>query len=261
MTNPRLDAAYAAQVKTTRARVEQFVQGRFAAGQYRDEDLVRFLNQVVPVVKAGQRQVSALTDAYLSRVLTEALGAPIAPRGPIDTSMLRGVPDDTVYTRPFVTVRTELAAGKPYAQAVKAGAARAMDIVATDMQLAKTHTARSILGQTSGVVGYERVLTGAQSCALCYVASTQRYHVEDLLPIHPGCDCGVAPIVDTGQQIIYPDRLAATHQAVEDRLGSQDPGARAPDYRKQIVVHEHGEIGPVLAVRGQHFAGRTVMDT
>lgn len=260
MANQRLDAAYAAQVKATRARVDQFARSRFLAGQHRDSDLERFLTAVVPVILAARKQVSALTDAYLSQTLSALLGTRVAPRGPIDTDLLRGVAVAEVYSRPFVEVRTKLSLGLTYDAAVSAGVARLTDITLADMQMAKRNTAQSVLSQTGGVIGYMRTLTGNVNCAMCYVASTQMYHKEALLPIHPGCDCGVIAVADKGEQVINPSRLTATHEAVEDRLGASDSGARAPDYRKQLIVREHGELGPVLTVRGQHFQGRSVMD-
>lgn len=269
MATPRLDAAYAAQVKATRARVMAFAQARFGAGQYRDADLERFVAEVVPVILSGRRQVSQLTDAWLAAKLTAILGKRVKPRGAIDTDSLRGVDANEVYARPFVTVRTELSNGKVLDAAVSIASQRLGKMIASDMQLARTHTARDVFSHTSEVQAYERTLTGAMSCALCYVASTQRYHTEDLMPIHPGCDCGVEPIVDTGEQTIYPERLQAAHEAISQRFGGSDVSGREvvgindpkfKDYTKALIVHEHGELGPVLAVRGQHFAGRSVMD-
>jgi hypothetical protein len=251
-SNPRLDAAYVAQVKSVRARVEQYALARFGAGQHRDADVQRFVAQVVPVILAARRQVSSLTDAYLSRVLG------IRSLGPVDTDSLRGVPAAEVYARPYQTVWTKLSEGLPYDAAVSAGAARLTDIALADLQLAKTHTMRTAY-QSAGVERYVRTLTGNVNCALCYIASTQTYASGDLLPIHPGCDCGTAP-VQAGGRAVMDKTLTATHEAVEDRLGVSDSGARNPDYRKQLIVHEHGELGPVLAVRGQHFAGRSVLD-
>jgi hypothetical protein len=268
MATPRLDAAYAAQVKATRARVTAFAQARFGAGQYRDADLERFVAEVVPVILSGRRQVSQLTDAWLAAKLTATLGKRVKPRGGIDTDSLRGVDATEVYARPFVTVRTELSNGKALDAAVSIASQRLDKMIASDLQLAKTHTAQDVFSNTPAVQAYERTLTGAKNCALCYVASTQRYYKEDLLPIHPGCDCGVEPIVDTGDRIIYPERLQATHEAIDQRFGTSDVSGREvgindpkfKDYSKALIVHEHGELGPVIAVRGQHFAGRSVMD-
>jgi hypothetical protein len=172
--------------------------------------------------------------------------------------------------------------------AIEAGRRRAEGLAATDLQLAKTHSSRLALAGRGDerIVGYRRVLTGAENCAMCVLASTQRYHVEDLLPIHPACDCAVAPIVgrqDPGQTInsvtvtegaqavrstsrganVFSgddlvnlgDLLEPLHEEIEKRFGRSDRGGRQIDYRKLLTVHEHGEIGPVLAVKGQHFAG------
>lgn len=227
----RLDAAYVAQVSAVRTGVEGFAQSRFAAGEYRDADLERFVSRVVPVALAGRKQVSALTDAYLSRVLTTTLRRPVRPRGPIDTDGLRGVDPNEVYARPYVTVRTKLSAGLPFDAAVSAGASRLTDIVLADMQLAKTTTAQSVFSQTEGVTGYRRVLSGGKNCGLCATAATQRYHTDDLMPIHPGCNCGVEPLAEPTGQVATP---------------------------KSVAVHEHGELGPILAVPGQHFDGPAV---
>lgn len=261
----KLDEAYAAQIKTIRTRLDAFTSSRFKAGQYRDTDMARFIKETVPVILAGRRQVSALTDAYLAQVLSQQLGKRVAPRGPIDTNALRGVDVKEVYARPFITVRTKLSEDKTFDAAVSAGVSRLNDILLTDLQMAKTYTAQNVISNSSErITGYERILTGSKNCALCIVASTQRYHRGNLMPIHPGCDCGINPIADSGKQIIHEARLEAIHQQVQEFFGGTlDPDAirsgRTPDYRKLIVTHEHGEIGPLLAVKGQHFAGPSVI--
>ena len=254
-SNPRLDAAYATQAKAIRARVEAFTLARFAAGQHRDADLARFVSQASSVVLAGRQQTAALTDAYLTQVLRSA-GLTVPAHKAIDTAALRGVAVEEVLARPFTTVRVALSEGSTYGVAIKAGAARLTDIVATDMQLSKTHTARGIFSRTGGVHGFSRVVSGGKTCALCYIAATQRYSKEDLMPIHPGCSCGVDPITDGNpwDQDAADQQLEDTHAAVFDRLGVSDSGGRAPDYRK-ITVNDHGEIGPVLGRAGDHFTG------
>ena len=251
----RLDLAYQAQVKALRKRVTDVATARFTAGQYRDADLERFVAEMVPLILAGRRQMSQLTDQWLATRLSASLGRKVKPLGPIDTDALRGVDAREVYARPFATVRTEVSRDKALDAAVAIASQRLRKTIESDMQLAKTHTARHVFSGTDGVTGFIRTLSGPKNCALCYVASTQRYHKGDLLPIHPGCDCGVEEITDRGEQVIAPERLRATHEAVEDRFGSSDSAARAPDYRKLILVEEHGELGPVLTVKGHHFTG------
>jgi hypothetical protein len=245
-----LDERYAAVVKRVRKRVTDYAVTVYGQGQHRDPDRDRFVALVVPVVLAGQRQVSALTDAYLAQVLTTTLGRPVRPSGP-SSDYPRPTAPAEVYARPYVAVRTALSEGTRYPEAVAVGLERLKDITATDIQLAKTHTARSSFTR-NGVQRYQRVLTGSQSCALCYVASTQTYSRADLLPIHPGCDCSVAPVIGDFDR---DSELAATHEAISERFGTSDPSARAIDYRKALIVQEHGDIGPVLTVKGQSFTG------
>ena len=151
---------------------------------------------------------------------------------------------------------------------MKAGQERLDSLAATDLQLAKTHTAQQALSRDARVVGYRRVLEGTYSCGLCIVASTQRYRKAELMPVHPGCDCDVVPIYgdrDPGR-LINAGALADVHAAVKDRFGVDSEAARAIPriydgkgdptlYRDVIVTHNHGEIGPVLGVRGQDFTG------
>ena len=251
--NPRLDAAYATQAKAVRARVLAFTKARFAAGQYYGADEALFVSQVSSVVLAGRRQTAALTDSYLTQVLKSS-GLKVPAHKPIDTDALRGVDVAEVYARPFVTVRSKIYDIGINA-AIQAGTARLGDIVATDMQLAKTHTAQSIFSKTDGVHGSMRVVSGGKTCALCYIAATQVYGNAELMPIHPGCGCDQVPITDDNpwDQDAMDKQLEDTHAAVFDRLGVSDAGGRAPDYRK-ITVNQHSEIGPVLGVKGQHFA-------
>jgi hypothetical protein len=257
----KLTVSYEEQVKAIRDKVSQYVAGQFRMGQFRNADQARFVDQVVPYVLAGRQQVSNLTDAYLTRVISSALGKPLPLRGAIDAAAVRGVPAAEVYARPFTTVWTALSQGKPYDEAVRLGAARAESLVLTDLQLAKTTTAQDVLANAGDqVIGYERIPSGEGTCALCWLASTQRYHREDLMPIHPGCNCDVGPIIDTGVQVIYPDRYEQVHQAAADFAGNYDTGGRnlgigdAPyDYAHLVVENMHGEMGPLLGWKGVDF--------
>jgi hypothetical protein len=254
--DPRVQAAFRQQSLAVRTRLQQFAAGQFAAGQYRDADLARFVRQVTPHVLAGRRQVSAMTDAYLTQVL-QSSGIKAPRRGPIDTAALRGVPVEDVYARPYQTVWTSLSNGNAYDAAIAAGAARLGALIATDLQMAKTYTARDVFSHSKGVTGYMRVPSGVNTCALCEVASTQMYSRDDLMPIHASCGCSVEPVTreNPWDQEAADQRLMDTHASVYDQLGMTDPGARAPDYRHVVVTNENGEIGPVLGIRGQRFTG------
>lgn len=228
-------------------------------GSWRDADQPRWLSLAVPQVLGAQRQMASLTEVYLSALLGDMTGRPVRPRGVSAPTgeQLRGVNPEVEYARPFNDLYSTLGEGRTLDVAQSAATRRLEQLVATDLQLAKTHSAREVMQSEEKVVGYRRVLRGPQSCALCMIASTQPYRKADLMPIHPGCDCGVVPIVagqDPGQ-LINASRLEDVHAAIRDAVGASDRGGRRVDYRDYLVTHEHGEIGPVLARRGEHFTG------
>ena len=228
-------------------------------GAWRDINAEQFLSRVLPLIAGGMSQTAAVADAYLSLMLTDQLGRDVPPKG-VDAKTLRdirGVPVSEVYTRPVKTTRAAIGEGLTLGQAAKRGLDRLIDLTTTDLQMAARRTAHGVLSSTRGVAGYRRVLTGAENCGLCAVASTQRYHRGDLMPIHPGCDCKIAPIVgsqDPGH-IIDEQRLECLHDAVAQRFGDDAVNRGARDSRDMIVLETHGELGPVLTVKGHRFTG------
>lgn len=244
-----------------RRRVLAYVEQAWGQlGSHRTADIERFVRAVVPIVEGGQVQLAALTDSYLAVMEQQVLGAAVRPVGIAREAVtgLRGVPPAEVYTRAGVTVWSALADGVPYDEAAARGLRRALSIAETDMQMAERKAAQTVMAGKPGVVGYRRVLTGSESCAMCAIASTQRYRKDRLMPIHPGCDCKVAPIYgreDPGQ-VLNADRLEQIQDLVVERFGGEDrTGRNAADFRDLVVTHDHGEIGPVLARRGDTFTG------
>lgn len=198
-------------------------------GDYRNPK--PFLKKITPIVEGAQRQAATMTAAYLTAVTLELTGDRI--RVPVPKLNLRGVQTADVYERPFLTVYRVLSQGRPITEAAPAGRARLDSTTATDLQLARTHTSRAFM-QESGATGFSRVTDGG-CCELCELAADQTYRTDDLLPIHNRCSCSVEPVFASRQP--------------------QPPqGAPAPNEdRGRPVVEEHGELGPVLVVAGQHF--------
>lgn len=247
----RLTEAYETQVHAIRQRLVRFGLAYWGAmPDYRDAAVEAMIAAIVPRVIAGQLRTAELTRAYLARCADE-LGwkAALPPVDADEATGARGVPAEVVYRRPAVDVYTALKNGKPLDQAVSEGATRLEQLIGGDMQLAKTHQARASMGAYPAQGSYyRRVLTGRESCGLCVVASTQRYHKADLLPIHPGCDCNVQPLPAAlaDSQVIDPERLEQVHAIAEERLGALDRGGRDPDYMRMLRVEHHGEYGPTL---------------
>lgn len=255
-----LTAQYIAGQRQLRSAWLEFVRRWFAASQsFRDADAERYVAQVVPVALGAQQSMASLTWAYLTRMLAEVFGgtpqgAPLSI-GSVSGTALRGVDPQVVYRRPFSTIYAELAKEQTLTEAVTAGERRAKLIGLTDLQLAKTHATRAVYAGHERVQYFRREFTGDENCGLCIVASTQRYHKGDLMPIHPGCDCVPVPIdaqTDPGQ-VLDRELLDAAHAAIRERFGIADAGGRAPDYRKILLVRQHGELGPVLTVAGHKF--------
>lgn len=247
-----LTEAYDSQVHAIRQQITSFGQAYWdSLPHYRASAVEDMIQAIIPRVAAGQLRIADLTRAYLAQCARELGWKVVLP--PIDQDEIRGargVDPRVVYRRPAVDVYTALAAGKPLPQAAAEGRLRLTQLIGGDMQLAKVHASRqSMRGYPEEGQFYRRVLTGRENCALCVVASTQRYYRGDLLPIHPGCDCGVQPLPPglAVNQVIDEDLLEQVHQITADRLGVSDRGGRTPDYRKLLTVSEHGEYGPTLS--------------
>ncbi|MET0716404.1 MAG: hypothetical protein ABWY57_15975 [Mycetocola sp.] len=270
-TPEQVIVGYNEAVHSVRERVEQFARTAWlTAGSWRDEDIDRLVRMIVPRVQAGQLRTAQLTSVYLASLETVRTGVRVAP-APVARDMVtsaRGVPAADVYRRPAVTMYTALANGARVSDAIEAGVNRLTSLVGTDHQLAKTTQARESLSGR-GFTYTRRTLTGRENCAMCAIASTQRYHASELMPIHPGCDCGVDTVeagADPGQ-VLEPERLELIHDAIDAEFGGSDRGARyldggnnRSDFLDLIVTHEHGEYGPTLAWREQHFTSASDID-
>ena len=248
----RLAEAYDSQVHAIRTQITAFGQAYWdSLPHYRASAVEDMIEAITPRVTAGQLRIADLTRAYLAQCAVELGWKVVLP--PIDQDEIigaRGVDPRVVYRRPAVDVYTALAAGKPLPQAAAEGHLRLTQLIGGDMQLAKVHASRqSMRAYPREGKYFRRVLTGRENCALCVVASTQRYHRGDLMPIHPGCDCGVQPLPPglAVNQVIDEDLLEQVHQITATRLGVSDRGGRTPDYRKLLTVSEHGEYGPTLS--------------
>ena len=234
-----------------------FVSSAFSnLGSWRDDDVERYIKQIAPALNGAKKKAAVQTVTFY-RAIANLTGQdwkqPVITASDLTTKALRkGVGTDLVYKRPFVDMRTALSNGASMTDAINAGARRAQSLAETEVQLARRNAGLKVRKANDRIVGYVRTLTGFENCALCYVASTQRYTKSDLLPIHPGCDCGEMPIYGTQDpgQVINEVRLEATHESIAKRFGVSARDAREIDYRA-IKITEHGEMGPMLTIRKQ----------
>ena len=237
-----------------RRRTQDYAEREWRGlGSWRDADVERFIAKVVPVIESGQAKVGQLTNSYLSAI---ARAGGFTPTPDVSVVNPRGTPLDEVYRRPAVTIYTQLSLGTPLDEAVNISAQRLRSMVATDMQLAQTHTSMERVKQDGKVVGYQRVLSPGENCALCAIASTQRYRKAELMPIHANCSCSVVPLYgrsDPGQ-VINAERLAD----VQEQLKAQGVQYTQNGFKsdRSIRVNTHGEVGPVLGWADQRFTSQ-----
>lgn len=260
------DTEFAARRRGLSTQLVLLLAAMFRAlGSWRGPDVPRFLEQAVPTVAAGQETLAQLTAVHVAASAAEVFGVDVevpALESGAFASLRTGVTPQQVYTRPFVALRTALSQGETLDAAVEAGVTRLGQIAEMDMQQTYAHASQAAMQALPARTRpqfWARVLQGTENCAMCVVASTQRYRRGDLNPIHPACDCLVKPLNTTTDpgQVIAPELLEQVHAAVEEMTGRTDRGARGPDYRKLMVAitDRHGELGELLHRPGDHFAG------
>ena len=232
-------------------------------GSWYDRDRDRFVEQAIPQLRGGQTALSSLTSAWVVQQLGRALDLTLAPPGIPESSIFNlrnGVDDFEVYARPFTAIYTALSKGLSLDAAVNAGSTRLSEIAEMDLQSTYAHASRAAmeeLPEDAKPRFWRRVLIGSENCAMCVLASTQRYRVENLNPIHPGCDCEVRALPgreDPGQ-VIDEALLDKVHTAVEDLTGVKDLGGRAVNYKHLVtqITADHGELGELLVRPNDRF--------
>lgn len=160
-------------------------------------DRERALDVVVPTVEAGQRASVNLVNAYMvasSRAAGHDATAHALDPNDYTTTTLRGVDARDVYSRPWGALGGQLALGSEYTAALQSAQFMAGKLARTDLQMAHRQAAHDWIAGDERVVGWRRVLGGSKHCALCQQASTRTYRTSDLMPIHEGCHCTVAPV-------------------------------------------------------------------
>lgn len=206
---------------------------------YRNSNVAGFAKKAASITEGGGIQVQRFTSAYLGALQSAATNQPFRPPALsprlVTSKALRGVSAVDLFQRPGANVYAALAHGRPFDAAVHSGMARAINLAATHLQLVKTHTAREVFSRDPAVTRYKRVLGGGDTCPLCVAAADGVYNSEDLMPIHPGCTCGVAPVfgrIDPGRSI---NQKVSSDETVE------------------VAVREHGEMGPLLTRASDDF--------
>lgn len=268
-------AAYQEQQIALRAAAQSTVEAAWnGLGSYNAADVQPFVDAIRPVVTAAQQQAASMTDGYIATLGAEVTGDPalyaaLDPNDYVGAAVRNGTPFDEEYRRPFVQVWSDLAGGVQWTAAIIGGARRLGLLANTDVALSSRAAARDAMAADHRIVGYRRVLTGFRSCRFCAVASTQRYHVKDLMPLHASCDCAVAPLWGTEDPgwIINRDLLHKLqqdsdrqdywneHGFVDEHGNPVTSPKKIQAANRDVTVKEHGELGPTLVSDKHHFTG------
>jgi hypothetical protein len=209
------------------------------------------------VDRAYRLSAAQLAQAYVANVETAMTGQPFSGQvidpQEVASAVRNGVPMEDQWMRPMVRLRT-LLGSRPLGEALMAARQYAAAQQATNTQLAEREGARAAMATSQRIVGYRRVTDG-NACQFCLLASTQRYHFSALMPLHGGsCGCTTVPIIgskDPGRVI---DKELHT-RLKSAGLDIKDDTDLEAEYSRTVVVQEHGELGPVLAMKGQNFTG------
>jgi hypothetical protein len=196
------------------------------ADRWTPEDYAAQAEAIGDIVGGAQTVIGNLTTVDIARKFV----GKVAPVGPSIGMRDNGIPKAVEYQRPFRVISKARADGKDIPASINAGLARLNALTDTDLQMAKVRQAQISL-RAVGAQTYRRETTSEDPCELCEIAATQIYYTDQLMDIHPRCSCDIVPDDET-----YED--ASEHKDIH-----------------LIARREHGEVGPMLVWRDQHFLG------
>lgn len=272
-----VEAAAAAKKQTTDAVTAAVTaQVRTFQGWYDAAAIRKLAEALARLVGAGQRQVATGTDAYAARALSVQLGHRVGPVGRVDVTQARGAPLDAVYGRLADQYRYLAATRGPDAPSPVEGSAlppldppqildrvarRAEVQTATNLQLAMREQWHSVIDATSSkVTGYRRILHPELAkkdgtCALCIVASDHLYYKKDLMPMHDHCNCSILPVVGEAHGVGDPGSAINEEDLSKLYAAAGDSTSGAALRKVKVDVVHHGELGPLLVIRGGTHRG------
>lgn len=236
-------------------------------GNYSEDSIAEWRRVSNPLVREAQRLTADIANAVIDLQLQELLGdfsASYPPYGLVTGPAIRnGSSVQDVYDRAFKPVWRALGNGYPIDVAVDHGISRLDATFDVDIERVVDHVAIERFANENRIIGYRRVLNGVHNCALCILASTQLYRKKDLKGIHPRCKCKVLPVLsfENISTTLRQDLIEQVHASIQERYGLSDRAGRQLDYRKIIIVRNHGELGPVLTFRNHHFTGPSGLKT
>jgi hypothetical protein len=245
----------AQQVENVSTRAAQQSAALWAGftGWYAADRVAQQAAESAQVSAQAEQTVADLMAQYVAEMVAALRGTGTVQIPQVGTPEVRnGIDPVKVFSRPAKAYRIEYAQSKDPNTALQAAMDRVQGLIEANVMLAVRQAQDDAMQQLE-VTHYRRVLhpelSRTGSCGLCIAASLKVYTVSDLMPLHNNCKCLTMPIIgglDPAEQINEADRQAAY---------AASPSGKSALSNVRFQVNEHGELGPVLTVKGDHFTG------
>jgi hypothetical protein len=154
----------------------------------------------------------------------------------VGPAVRNGVDPHEVYARPFTTVWTSIA-NIGFEAALAKGLSRLMSTADMDVALSARSASRAYGMSSDRVAGFRRV-ADPDCCDFCLSIDGAKCMSEDASPLHNRCGCTLEPI-EVGSP------------AASGGFVSFAPGSQFGD----TLIEDHGELGPVITNKHNHFTG------
>jgi hypothetical protein len=208
--------------------------------------------QVLAVIAAGQVRAAVTVDAYQQAILRDDGLTPLAP-GRIDPLAFAGhngdgVPLPDVVDAVPIWMKADIAAGTPPEEAAEKARYRAELLAKTEIQ--RSSSRAGFVGRTiePRFKAWERYVN-LPACGRCIVLAGTRYRSKEIMPRHPGCDCGwyeVTEAHDRGPAENEPSALFESMTPAQQDKAFTKAGAqaiRAGADVSQVVNARRGALG------------------
>lgn len=198
------------------------------------------------------KKIRAVADSAARNTLNQ-VGISSKPEGLEEFKHPRGVGLVDLWTRPAEQYRYAISVGESEENAIIRAVERASHIAEMDAALVNRNAQVKRLSSYQKVIGYRRILhpelaDSGMSCGLCVAAATRIYSVNDLMPMHQGCNCSVAPVTKRN------DPGLDLNQKDLDRIYAAGGGTDRQALAKvRVSTVTHGELGPILVQSGSRF--------
>jgi hypothetical protein len=163
-----------------------------------DDDIAEdFADEVAPISLAAQRSLVSTLGGYLS----------VVTRAPFRALNLDEVTGDALYPDeglrdtwriPVFSMWAALGAGVAFADAREEARRGAERQAQSDLAFAQAQGMARLTEGNPEVLGYQRVLAG-DGCTFCVELADEVYGTGELMPLHPGCNCSVEPVLSGGR--------------------------------------------------------------